>query len=263
MGVMRFLAHPPELFQDWPEVKQAYLSGFDGRVFPTRIEVDGNEIICRRHASDSGKFHICWPLEGVGRPVVHTCSLPERREPYLLPLELARGKISEIRDQLGAWQIAGMVIPKDFFPLQKQAQKLLGSAAQRQDSPRESGPLAQEALSLAVQPVKAFMLSHTRDKDLALFAEYVPGERAQTPQDLSLAAVIPAFMINELRIAFQIGFMLYLPMLLIDMVVSAVLMSMGMMMLPPVMISMPFKILLFVLVDGWYLIVESIITGLT
>ena len=121
----------------------------------------------------------------------------------------------------------------------------------------------QEALSLAVQPVKTFMLSHTRDKDLALFAEYVPGERAQTPQDLSLAAVIPAFMINELRIAFQIGFMLYLPMLLIDMVVSAVLMSMGMMMLPPVMISMPFKILLFVLVDGWYLIVESIINGLT
>lgn len=120
----------------------------------------------------------------------------------------------------------------------------------------------QEALALASAPVKKFMIYHTRDKDLALFAGYHPGERAKSLEELSLMVVVPAFMINELRIAFQIGFMLYLPMLLIDMVVSAVLMSMGMMMLPPVMISMPFKILLFVLVDGWYLVVESIIKGL-
>ena len=106
------------------------------------------------------------------------------------------------------------------------------------------------------------MIHHTRDKDLELFASYFQGETAGSPRDLSLMVIVPAFMINELRIAFQIGFMLYLPMLLIDMVVSAVLMSMGMMMLPPVMISMPFKILLFVLVDGWYLVVESIINGL-
>ncbi|MFB0515770.1 MAG: flagellar biosynthetic protein FliP, partial [Candidatus Neomarinimicrobiota bacterium] len=111
-------------------------------------------------------------------------------------------------------------------------------------------------------PIKKFMLQHTPDKDLALFAGYFKQEPAKSPEELSLMMVIPAFMINELRIAFQIGFMLYLPMLLIDMVVSAVLMSMGMMMLPPVMISMPFKILLFVLVDGWYLVVESIINGL-
>ncbi|MBA7636158.1 MAG: flagellar type III secretion system pore protein FliP [Calditrichaeota bacterium] len=120
----------------------------------------------------------------------------------------------------------------------------------------------QEALALATAPVKKFMIYHTRDKDLALFAGFHPDQLAKAPEDLSLMVVIPAFMINELRIAFQIGFMLYLPMLLIDMVVSAVLMSMGMMMLPPVMISMPFKVLLFVLVDGWYLIVESIINGL-
>ncbi len=119
-----------------------------------------------------------------------------------------------------------------------------------------------EALALATGPVKKFMIYHTRDKDLALFAGFNPDQQAKAPEDLSLMVVIPAFMINELRIAFQIGFMLYLPMLLIDMVVSAVLMSMGMMMLPPVMISMPFKVLLFVLVDGWYLIVESIINGL-
>jgi flagellar biosynthetic protein FliP len=120
----------------------------------------------------------------------------------------------------------------------------------------------QEAIALASAPLKKFMIAHTRDKDLQLFASYFPGEKAESAQELSLMIVVPAFMINELRIAFQIGFMLYLPMLLIDMVVSAVLMSMGMMMLPPVMISMPFKILLFVLVDGWYLVVESIINGL-
>ena len=120
----------------------------------------------------------------------------------------------------------------------------------------------QEALDLALKPIKHFMISHTREKDLNLFAEYFPGERPQSVADLSMMVVIPGFLINELRIAFQIGFMLYLPMLLVDMVVAAVLMSMGMMMLPPVMISMPFKILLFVLVDGWYLVVESIIDGL-
>ncbi len=120
----------------------------------------------------------------------------------------------------------------------------------------------QEALTLASAPIKKFMIYHTRDKDLALFAGYYPDPQAKSPEELSLMVVVPAFMINELRIAFQIGFMLYLPMLLIDMVVAAVLMSLGMMMLPPVMISMPFKILLFVLVDGWYLIVESIINGL-
>ncbi|MCH7520095.1 MAG: flagellar type III secretion system pore protein FliP [Candidatus Marinimicrobia bacterium] len=120
----------------------------------------------------------------------------------------------------------------------------------------------QEALKRAIIPIKAFMLNHTREKDLALFANYFTQGQAHSPEDLSLAVVIPGFMINELRIAFQIGFMLYLPMLLIDMVVAAVLMSMGMMMLPPVMISMPFKVLLFVLVDGWYLVVESIINGL-
>jgi len=120
----------------------------------------------------------------------------------------------------------------------------------------------QEALALATVPIKHFMIYHTREKDLALFAGYFQAQDVKSPEELSLFVVVPAFMINELRIAFQIGFMLYLPMLLIDMVVSAVLMSMGMMMLPPVMISMPFKVLLFVLVDGWYLVVESIIRGL-
>ena len=119
-----------------------------------------------------------------------------------------------------------------------------------------------EALEKAIVPIKIFMIKHTRYKELGLFQSYLQGPRPSNVEEISMSVVIPAFIINELRIAFQIGFMLYLPMLLIDMVVSAVLMSMGMMMLPPIMISMPFKVLLFVLVDGWYLVVESVINGL-
>ena len=118
-----------------------------------------------------------------------------------------------------------------------------------------------EALTRAVQPVRAFMLKQTREKDLGLFVSLRQDERPQTPDDISFTTVIPAFIISELKTAFQIGFLLYLPMLLIDMIVASILLSMGMMMLPPIMISMPFKILLFVLVDGWYLIVESLVKG--
>ncbi len=117
------------------------------------------------------------------------------------------------------------------------------------------------ALERAVQPVRAFMLKQTRDKDLGLFISLQKAEQPTSVEDVSFATVIPAFIISELKTAFQIGFLLYLPMLLIDMIVSSILLSMGMMMLPPIMISMPFKILLFVLVDGWYLIVESLVKG--
>ncbi len=118
-----------------------------------------------------------------------------------------------------------------------------------------------EALQRAVQPVRAFMLKQTRDKDLELFINMQPNEQPASAADVSFLTVIPAFIISELKTAFQIGFLLYLPMLLIDMIVASILLSMGMMMLPPIMISMPFKILLFVLVDGWYLIVESLVKG--
>ena len=118
-----------------------------------------------------------------------------------------------------------------------------------------------EALTRAVQPVRAFMLKQTRQKDLGLFVSLRQDERPQSLEDISFTTVIPAFIISELKTAFQIGFLLYLPMLLIDMIVASILLSMGMMMLPPIMISMPFKILLFVLVDGWYLIVESLVKG--
>lgn len=118
-----------------------------------------------------------------------------------------------------------------------------------------------EALQRAVQPVRAFMLKQTRDKDLELFISMQLNEQPASSADVSFSTVIPAFIISELKTAFQIGFLLYLPMLLIDMIVASILLSMGMMMLPPIMISMPFKILLFVLVDGWYLIVESLVKG--
>ena len=119
----------------------------------------------------------------------------------------------------------------------------------------------QEALNLAGEPMKGFMLNQTRPKDLELFINLRDAGRPANPQELPILTVIPAFIISEFKTAFQIGFLLYLPMLLIDVVVSSVLLSMGMMMLPPMMISMPFKILLFVLVDGWYLIVESLVQG--
>ncbi len=119
-----------------------------------------------------------------------------------------------------------------------------------------------EALENAAKPIRAFMLKQTREQDLLLFIDLrEERERPKTVDDIPLSTLIPAFIISELKTAFQIGFLLYLPMLLIDLVVGSVLLSMGMMMLPPVMIAMPFKLLLFVLVDGWYLIVESLIKG--
>lgn len=103
------------------------------------------------------------------------------------------------------------------------------------------------------------MFRQTREKDLALFVELSDIERPQTYSDIPNYVLIPSFIISELKTAFQIGFMLYVPFLVIDMIVSSALMSMGMLMLPPMMISLPFKVLLFVLVDGWNLVIQSLI----
>jgi flagellar biosynthetic protein FliP len=118
-----------------------------------------------------------------------------------------------------------------------------------------------QAWEKAQIPLKAFMLRQTREKDLALFVSLSKIERPQTAQDIPLHVLVPAFAINELRIAFQIGFIIYLPFLIIDMVVASVLLAMGMMMLPPVMISLPFKIILFVLADGWNLMIGSLVAS--
>ncbi|MFA6011560.1 MAG: flagellar type III secretion system pore protein FliP [Desulfobacteraceae bacterium] len=117
----------------------------------------------------------------------------------------------------------------------------------------------QVAFDRAAVPVKKFMLANTREKDIALFVKISGDEKPKTRDDLSLLHLTPAFVISELQTSFIIGFVIYIPFLILDMVVASVLLSMGMMMLPPVMISLPFKLMLFVLVDGWNLIVGSLI----
>jgi flagellar biosynthetic protein FliP len=114
-----------------------------------------------------------------------------------------------------------------------------------------------EALEAAAIPMKEFMAKHTREKDLLLFMRYAQMERPASVEDIPITVLVPAFAISELKTAFQMGFMIFIPFLIIDMIVASTLMAMGMMMLPPMMISLPFKILLFVLVDGWYLVVKS------
>ncbi len=116
-----------------------------------------------------------------------------------------------------------------------------------------------EAYERASVPMKEFMADHTRQKDLELFLNYNQMERPETIEEIPLTMMVPAFALSEIKTAFQMGFMIFIPFLVIDMIVASVLMSMGMMMLPPVMISLPFKILLFVLVDGWYLIIQSLL----
>lgn len=126
--------------------------------------------------------------------------------------------------------------------------------------PLMAGEITQtEAVTRALVPLRAHMLKHTRERDLALFLRMSGGARPRTVEDVPTTALVPAFMISELKTAFQIGFVLFIPFLVIDMAVSSVLLSMGMMQLPPVIVSTPLKLLLFVMVDGWYLIVGSLV----
>jgi len=120
-----------------------------------------------------------------------------------------------------------------------------------------------QALDRTSAPMKVFMLRHTRKKDLSLFLKIAKAPAPKTKADVPMECLLPAFLISELKTAFEIGFMIFLPFLVVDMVVASILLSMGMMMLPPVVISLPFKVLLFVLVDGWYLIVGSLVRGYT
>jgi flagellar biosynthetic protein FliP len=126
--------------------------------------------------------------------------------------------------------------------------------------PLQAGKITQvQALKRAEGPMREFMFKQTRESDLALFAGLAKIERPKTRKDIPTHVLIPSFILSELKTAFQIGFLIFLPFLVIDIVVSSTLMSMGMVMLPPVFISLPFKILLFVLVDGWNLVTESIV----
>ncbi len=117
----------------------------------------------------------------------------------------------------------------------------------------------EEAFTRTALPFREFMATHTREADLALFMDMAEADPVESLEEIPLQVLIPAFMISELRRAFEIGFLLFLPFLVIDMVVASILMSMGMMMLPPIMISLPFKLIFFVLVDGWYLVTGSLV----
>ena len=118
-----------------------------------------------------------------------------------------------------------------------------------------------QAFDLAIEPIRSFMAQQTREKDLAMLIEVSKIKKPDNIEDIPTTVLIPSFIISELKTAFQMGFLLYVPFLILDMVISSILLSMGMMMLPPVMISLPFKLMLFVLADGWNLIVGSIVTS--
>ncbi len=169
-----------------------------------------------------------------------------------------------IRQALGTQQIPpnqiliGLALFITFFVMAPTWNRVNSQALE----PYMQGKIGQQvAYDKAIQPVREFLLKHTREKDLALFLKLSSEEKPANVSEVSTLVLIPAFAVSELRVAFQIGFILYIPFLIIDMVVASVLMSMGMLMLPPMMISLPFKILLFVLVDGWYLLVSSIVTS--
>lgn len=154
--------------------------------------------------------------------------------------------------------LIGLALFLSFFVMAPVFQEVNETALQ----PYLAGDVGQEeALDTALIPIKEFMASHTREKDLALFYNYAGLEKPTSVEEIPLTSLVPAFAISELKTAFQIGFVIFIPFLIVDMVVASTLMAMGMMMLPPVMISLPFKILLFVLVDGWYLIVESLLVS--
>jgi len=154
--------------------------------------------------------------------------------------------------------LIGLAMFITFFVMQPTLQTANHDALQ----PYLKGQISQSvALSRAETPFKLFMARETRNQDLQLFLQYRHMERPKAVADIPMTALVPAYTISELKTAFQMGFMIYLPFLIIDLVVSTTLMSMGMMMLPPVVISLPFKILLFVMVDGWYLVVKSLLAG--
>ncbi len=169
---------------------------------------------------------------------------------------------SFLRQALGTQQVppnqllVSLALILTFFIMEPVATKAYETAVKPYSEKKIS---YEEAFEKGVAPFKSFMIKNTREKDLALFFRIRKLKNPRNYSEVPLTIAIPAFMISELKTAFEIGFLLYLPFLVIDMVVSSVLMSMGMMMLPPVMISMPFKLLIFVLVDGWNLLIGNLI----
>ncbi|MDD4601082.1 Flagellar biosynthetic protein FliP [bioreactor metagenome] len=154
--------------------------------------------------------------------------------------------------------LIGLALFLTFFTMSPYINQINQNALQ----PYVAGSITQEAaMTESLKPMREFMFKQTRENDLALFVNLSELPRPDSPEDIPTTTLIPAFVISELKTAFQIGFLIYIPFIVIDMVVASTLMSMGMMMVPPVMISLPFKILLFILVDGWHLLIRSLITS--
>ena len=164
MGVIRFIFHPEQLTDGVSNLYRAYLSGFDNRVFPTRVEIDGNLMTCRRQTSESGKLHVSWPIPGFGRPLTSTSSLREREEPYLLLVELARGKIGALRDQLSMWEISGMAIPPQFNAPFREAHRLFGQAVGLQGQPDQADSFALQSLQQAFRASEILTSAYTEQR---------------------------------------------------------------------------------------------------
>jgi flagellar biosynthesis protein FliP len=170
--------------------------------------------------------------------------------------------LSFLRHALGTQQsppnqvIIGLALFLTFFVMQPVWQRIHTEAIVPYQNHSISG---EELVNRGAAPLKEFMLKHTSKNDLALFVSIAQKDKPQNSESLGITTVVPAFVISELKTSFQIGFMLYIPFVVLDMVVSSILLSMGMMMLPPVMISLPFKLMLFILVDGWNLLVGSLV----
>lgn len=170
--------------------------------------------------------------------------------------------LSFLRQALGTQQmppnqlLVGLALFITFFLMSPAFVEINNTAVK----PFMDGQIGREAaLEQALLPLRKFMFNQTRDEDLSLFVKVSGAEQPRTRADVSTMTLVPAFVISELKTAFMIGFIIYLPFLIIDMVIASVLMAMGMMMLPPVVISLPFKVMLFVLIDGWNLLVGSIV----
>lgn len=172
--------------------------------------------------------------------------------------------LSFLRSALGTQQmppnqiLVGLALFLTFFTMSPYFDQVNKNALQ----PMLAGTMDQEtALTEAMKPMREFMFKQTRENDLALFVNLSEMPRPNSPEDVPTSVLMPSFIISELKTAFQIGFLIYIPFIVIDMVVASTLMAMGMMMVPPVMISLPFKILLFILVDGWHLIIRSLVSS--
>ena len=188
MGVMRFLVYPESLLDDWDDSIAPYISGMDGRVFPTRVVQRGNQLECTRQQSDSGRLNLAWPVPEFGSPVLCTSSLREREQPYHLSLELARGKISQVRDQLGAWEVMGMRIPSKFRAPFKEAHRLFSKAISSQSDPEQCAEFAVSAIAEICQASEILAQSYA-EQQLAARRQRMAHAPVSLGCDLGLSAV--------------------------------------------------------------------------